>query len=209
MLGSYDAAKGIVTFTTNHFSDYLIGYNKVGFNDVASTAWYYNAVTFCAAHGITTGTSDGVFSPDATLTRGQFITMLLRAYGIAADANPEDNFADAGNTYYTGYLSAAKSLGIIAGVGDNKCEPDRAVTRQEMFTMLYRLLKALGALPAAASGKTLADFADAGSIADYAKDAMTALVSSGVITGSGSLLYPVSPCSRAQMAQVLYTILNQ
>ena len=205
----YDAATGTVTFTTNHFSTYTVGYNMVSFTDVSDTAWYSKAVTFCAARGITTGTTAATFSPDAPLTRGQFITMLLRAYGITADASPEDNFADAGNTYYTGYLSAAKSLGIITGVSDNKCEPDRAVTRQEMFTMLYRLLKALDALPAAASGRTLADFADAGSIADYAKDAMSSLVSSGVITGSGSLLNPVSPCSRAQMAQVLYTILNQ
>jgi hypothetical protein len=135
--------------------------------------------------------------------------MLLRAYNIRLNGIPMDNFADAGDTYYTAYLSTAKSLGIITGVGDNKFEPDRAVTRQEMFTMLYRLLKELDALPAAASGKPLADFADAGSIADYAKDAMSWLVSSGVIAGFGGLLNPVSPCSRAQMAQVLYTILNR
>lgn len=43
--------------------------------------------------------------------------MLMKAYGIAPDTNPEDNFADAGDTYYTGYLAAAKRLGISAGVG--------------------------------------------------------------------------------------------
>jgi hypothetical protein len=49
--------------------------------------------------------------------------MLMKAYGIAPDTNPEDNFADAGDTYYTGYLAAAKRLGISAGVGN----PDHTI----------------------------------------------------------------------------------
>lgn len=99
---------------------YMINSNKVSFNDVSDTAWYASAVTFLAARGITSGTTATTFSPDASLTRGQFITMLLRAYSISPDANPTDNFADAGNTYYTGYLTAAKRMGITSGIGDNK-----------------------------------------------------------------------------------------
>ena len=68
---------------------------------------------------ITKGTGAGKFSPEALLTRGEFIVMLMRAYEIKADDNPADNFADAGNTYYTGYLAAAKRLGISKGVGNN------------------------------------------------------------------------------------------
>ena len=55
-------------------------------------------ITFIVAHGITTGTSEGIFSPDMQLTRGQFMVMLLRAYGISPDVNPVDNFTDAGST---------------------------------------------------------------------------------------------------------------
>jgi hypothetical protein len=40
------------------------------FDDVADTAWYADAVTFCAARGITEGNRRNLFSPDATLTRG-------------------------------------------------------------------------------------------------------------------------------------------
>lgn len=108
--GYYDAKAGIVTFETTHFSNFVVGYNAVAFEDVASNALYYDAVTFCAAREITRGTGNGMFSPDDTLTRGQFIVMLMRAYGIDADEEISDNFADAGNTYYTGYLSAAKRL---------------------------------------------------------------------------------------------------
>lgn len=96
--GHYDPATGTVTFTATHFSKYAVGYNPVSFNDVASGAWYHGAVSFIAARGITSGTTATTFSPDATLTRGQFITMLLRAYGITSDTSATDNFSDAGNT---------------------------------------------------------------------------------------------------------------
>ena len=145
--GRYDTATGTVVFTTNHFSKYAIGYKKINFTDVDDSAWYAGAVTFLAARDITSGTTATTFSPDATLTRGQFITLLMRAFDMAADKSTANNFSDAGNTYYTGYLAAAKRLGITSGVGDNKFAPEQAITRQEMFTMLYNALKSLDKLP--------------------------------------------------------------
>jgi len=64
--------------------------------------------------------------------------MLLKAYEIAPDTSPADNFSDAGNTYYTGYLASAKRLGISGGVGNNMFAPDKNITRQEMFTLLSK-----------------------------------------------------------------------
>lgn len=133
--GHYDPATGTVTFAVTHFSRYAVAYNRVSFSDVPAGAWYADAVSFIAARDITSGTGDGSFSPEAKLTRGQFMVMLMRAYGIAPDTNPEDNFSDAGNTYYTGYLAAVKRLSISAGVGDNLFAPEKEITRQEMFTL--------------------------------------------------------------------------
>lgn len=135
--------------------------------------------------------------------------MLLRAYGVSADVKATDNFSDAGDTYYTGYLAAAKKLSITTGVGSNKFAPDQAITRQEMFTLLYNALKTLDKLPSGASGKTLSDFRDTGSIASWAQDAMTALVKAGTVTGSNGKLNPASTTTRAEMAQVLYNLLGK
>ena len=93
--GRYDPATGTVTFSTTHFSLYAVGYNPASFSDVAPTDWYYKAVSFIAARGITTGAGNGAFSPDAGLTRADFLVMLMKAYGIAPDNNPADNFSDA------------------------------------------------------------------------------------------------------------------
>jgi hypothetical protein len=205
--GHYDPATGTVTFSTTHFSLYAVGYNPVSFNDVASTDWYYKAVSFIAARGITTRTGSGTFSPDAVLTRADFLVMLMKVYGIAPDTNPADNFSDAGSTYYTGYLAAAKRLGISAGVGNNLYAPGKEITRQEMFTLLYNVLKAIGQLPPGDCGKTLSDFSDSNSVADWAKEAMALLVKTGTISGNLGKLSPTSTATRAEMAQVLYQLM--
>jgi hypothetical protein len=80
------------------------------------------------------------------LTRGQFITLLFKGLCHRTDDASAGNFSDAGDTYYTGYLAAAKRLGISNGVGDNKFAPEQAITRQEMFTLLYNALKAIDQL---------------------------------------------------------------
>ncbi|MFY9188916.1 MAG: S-layer homology domain-containing protein [bacterium] len=205
--GRYNPAAGTVTFFTTHFSYYAISYNHMSFKDVANNAWYAKAVSFIAAREITTGTGGGNFSPEARLTRGQFIVMLMKAYGIAPDANPKDNFSDAGGTYYTGYLAAAKRLGVSAGIGNNMFAPEKEITRQEMFTLLYNALKVIGKLPQGDSGKTLDHFSDAGQIDSWAKEAMTLLVKTGTIGGNAGKLNPTSTTTRAEMAQVLYNLL--
>lgn len=77
--------------------------------------WYERAVGYIAARGIALGTGDGNFSPEANLTGGQYIVILLRAYGIAPDANIEDNYSDVADAYYTAYLATLKRLAISHG----------------------------------------------------------------------------------------------
>jgi hypothetical protein len=185
----------------------------VSFKDAAADAWYGRAVAFIAARGITQGSGNGNYNPDAKLTRGEFIVLLMRAYEISPDASPKDNFADAGNTYYTNYLAAAKRLVISIGVGNNMFAPDKEITRQEMFTLLYNALNILGRLPqdgkhsGESLGKTLSDFSDADQIASWATDAMKRLVETGTVSGSGGRLAPTDTTTRAEMAQVLYNLL--
>lgn len=206
--GGYNSETGTVDFTVTHFSVYAVGYNETTFTDVSENSWYYDAVTFCAAREITTGTGDDMFSPDSTLTRGQFIVMLMRAYGIEADEDATDNFDDAGETYFTGYLAAAKRFGISNGVGNNMFAPESEITRQDMFTLLYRVLDVLGKLPKDVNSGELSGYTDAGEIADYAKEAMEAFVASGIVSGSDGKLDPSSNSTRSQMVQVLYNLFS-
>jgi hypothetical protein len=135
--------------------------------------------------------------------------MAMRAYGITPDANTADNFTDAGNTWYTGYLAAAKRLGISKGIGDNKFAPDSSITRQEMFTMLFNVLKIAGKLPASKAGQPLSAFSDAEQVASWAGETMEFFTKAGIVKGSNGKLNPMSTATRAEMAQVLYNLLSK
>ncbi|MPM21876.1 hypothetical protein SDC9_68326 [bioreactor metagenome] len=205
--GAYHANTGTLDFPTTHFSYFSMGNNPVNFSDVAANAWYYKPVSFVAARGITLGIGGGLFGPDRQITRGEFIVMLMRAYGIEPDSAPIDNFADAGSDYYTNYLAAAKRLGITKGIGDNLYAPASYISRQDIFTLLYRALDVLGELPAKTKTVDLSTFSDYGSISDYALTAVKTFVEAGVVSGSDGKLSPTSLSTRAQMAQVLYNLL--
>jgi len=207
--GYYDPAAGVVRFTTTNLGLYAIGYNPVKFGDVDEEEWYYKPISFIAARKIAAGTGNGNFSPDAKITRGEFIVMMMKSYGITEDNNLSNNFSDAGSTYYTGYLAAAKKLGISSGVGGNMFAPDKEITRQEMFTMLYKALKMIDRLPEGKSGKLLSDFADSEIIESWAEEAISMMVESGNITGSAGKINPQDMTSRAEMAQVLYNLLSK
>ncbi len=209
--GAYNEKSGKVDFSVTHFSEYAIAYNKISFSDVPDSAWYAGAVSFIAARGISAGTGNGKFAPEKTLKRGEFVVMLLRAYGIEADKSPTGNFVDAGNTYYTNYLGTAKRLGISAGVGDNKFAPENEISRQEMFVLLYRALTVMGeadSITSATTASVLSSYTDRSAVSNYAVGAMEAFVKSGIVTGKGGKLDPNGKTTRAQMAQVLYKLLS-
>ena len=134
----------------------------------------------------------------------------MRAFGIEPDADSKDNFKDAGDTWYTGYLAAAKRLGIAQGTGNNLFAPEKAITRQEMFTLLYHALNRIGRLPNEQEkpDRKLSDFTDADQIDAWANKAMTLFVETGIVNGyEDFLLMPKKTMTRAEMAQVLYRLM--
>ncbi|GAU78374.1 S-layer homology domain-containing protein [Fusibacter sp. 3D3] len=205
--GNYNASTGTVDFMTTHFSTYMIGYNKKTFTDVNTSSPYYNAISNLAARGITAGTSETTFSPNASLTRGQFIVLMMNAYGISPDANATNNFADAGNTYYTNYLATARRLGIASGVGDNKYAPNASISRQDMFTLLYNALGTLNELPEKTPTIAITQFSDTSTVASYAFMPTKTFVERGLASDHNGMIEPKALATRAEMAELLYNLL--
>lgn len=107
------------------------------FADVNPDAFYYDAVLWAVANGITNGTSTTTFSPYVTCTRGEAVTFLHRAKGTpAANGN---GFVDvASNTFYANAVSWAVANGVTNGTGTNTFSPNNLCTRGEIVTFLYR-----------------------------------------------------------------------
>ena len=111
-----------------------------GMTDVAAGSYYEKAVAWAIENGITTGTADGLFAPDASCTRAQGMTFLFRASKASADGVPA--FSDvAADAYYAEAVKWATDNGITTGVGGGKFNPNGTCTRAQIATFLYRYMK--------------------------------------------------------------------
>ena len=107
------------------------------FTDVPASAYYAKAVAWAVENGITTGTSDTTFSPDAPCTRGQSVTFLYRARKGAASASTIFTDVPAG-AFYAAPVAWAVENGITNGTSTATFSPDAPCTRAEIVTFLYR-----------------------------------------------------------------------
>ena len=157
--------------------------SKTGFNDVASSDWFADAVKYVADKGLMNGTDDNQFSPNASTTRGMLMTVLARYAG-------EDTTG--GATWYEKGMNWAKAKGVSDGTN-----PNADITREQLVTMLYRYAgspKANGSLDS---------FSDAASVNSYAANAMQWAVANGIVNGSNGKLNPQNNAPRAQVAAIL------
>ena len=107
------------------------------FTDVAADAYYAKAVAWAVENGVTTGTGDGKFSPDAPCTRGQAVTFLWRALGqLTGD---KASFSDVpADSYFAQAVAWAAANGVTTGVGNNLFAPGGDCTRAQIVTFLWR-----------------------------------------------------------------------
>jgi len=209
----------LLAFSVPAFAD-----DPLPYTDVADH-WALRYIEQVTAAGLMNGDTATTFSPDASITRGMFVTVLGRFAGINKDAwkmNYGDGvrlFVDVElNRYYSPYINWAARNGIAQGIGYGKFEPDAMITREQMMVMLKRY--------ADVTGKTFQDvsvlgvedeqtpsFTDTDEIASWARDAVNELRSCGIIQGisneDGTLRFaPKSNSTRAQAATVFCRMLG-
>ena len=166
------------------------------FADVATDAYYYDAVKWAVNKGITNGVSETLFGPDQACTRAQIVTFLWRAAG-SPEPKSGSSFADvAADAYYAKAVAWAVENGITKGTSETMFHPDETCTRAQGVTFLYR---ALGKLAAAQAG-----FTDVAADSYYA-DAVNWAAENGVTKGISETLFgPDGSCTRAQIVTFLY-----
>ena len=108
------------------------------FSDVSADSYYAKAVAWAVENGITTGTGDGKFSPDATCTREQAVAFLYRASGSPA-VSGGSAFSDvAANAYYADAVAWVEKNGVTGGIGGGLFGSGNTCTRAQIVTFLYR-----------------------------------------------------------------------
>ena len=108
-----------------------------GMTDVVPGSYYAKAVAWAIENGITTGTAEGTFSPDATCTRAQAVTFLARAQN--AKATGKTAFSDVpSDSYFADAVAWAQANGVTTGTSETTFSPDSDCTRAQIVTFLYR-----------------------------------------------------------------------
>ena len=172
---------------------------KLPFTDVPSDAWYYDDLYYAWFHGMVKGTSDTTFSPNATSTRAQAVTMLYRIAGEPDVSGLTEPFSDVADNFWgRDAIIWGYNEGIIKGFTATTFGPDAELTRAQFVTMLYRYAGS------PESGSDLSTVTDAAAVADCYRAAVAWAVEQGIIKGfeDGSFR-PDLPISRAQLAVIL------
>ena len=155
---------------------------ELPFTDVTQADWFYDEVQYVVDNGLMIGVSDTEFAPGANLTRAMMWTILARMDGeTITGAN---------------WAQDARAWAMANGVSDGT-DADRAVTREELVTMIWRYVG-----EPAGTGD-LSGFADADTVSDWAEEAMSWSVGAGLIQGDENGLTPTATAIRGQIAAIL------
>lgn len=201
--GGFSSGSG-VTSAPNAGSSQLPPRIDQVFPDVANVQWAHEAITALRNVGAINGKTETSFAPHDSVTRGEFLKMMMIALDFE-ESNADIAFSDMADHWSKPYVAAAVEHKIANGVSDGHFAPDMQITREQGATFLYR---AATEKLIALSGVSLV-FTDESEIDSYAKDAVYKLSAAGVINGKGDGTFaPDAMMTRAEAAKLIYGIMQ-
>lgn len=163
-------------------------------------AWSYEPLTAAVENGLLQG-SDGLLQPSGSLTRAQLAAILVRAFGATEEAAL--SFSDVTDSnWFAADVAKAVAMGVFGGSG-GQMRPNDPLTRQETFVVLARALCLEDG-----TAEDLSAFTDADQVSAWAVPEVAAMVSAGYVKGSGGALNPLGNITRAEFAQVMYSVVQ-
>ena len=175
------------------------------FTDV-SHSWADDGIRYCVTHQLMSGIGNDLFGPKLTTTRAQIVQILYNLEG-EPKVSGTTPFTDLTQDWYQDAVLWAYQTGVVAGTSSTTFEPDRPVTREQIAVILMEYMTRVLKLERTWTPADLSIFPDAGSVSDWAKDAMADAVALGLISGASNggqtLLEPQGSATREQVATIL------
>lgn len=176
------------------------------FSDVKVDNWAKKHIEYLYEIKYISGYDDGTFRPDQSVSREEFLKMLLNAASVdTTDATTTFGDITADDWCYS-VVAAAERDGIINGDNGNFGK-GRSITREDMCTMVARAAEKYNIRLDTQYSADLFD--DYNNISDYAQDSVTKLQTAGIINGMGDGTFaPKGEVTRAMAAKVIYEIVQ-
>ena len=175
------------------------------FTDV-SHSWADDGIQYCVTHQLMSGIGNDLFGPKLTTTRAQIVQILYNLEG-EPKVSGTTPFTDLTQDWYQDAVLWAYQTGVVAGTSSTTFEPDRPVTREQIAVILMEYVTRVLKLERTWTPADLSTFPDAGSVSDWAKDAMADAVALGLISGASNggqtYLEPQGSATREQVATIL------
>ena len=195
----------VVTTTNIPNADNTVVGKKQLYPDVPINHWAYDGIRYLSAVKAASGYDDATFRPNNSITRGEFVKMLMVAFEIEIPTVGEEDelpFADiTAADWYTPYFVAANNAGIVLGDGGN-ANANVLISRQEIAVMIDRIVKMQGKVP---KTNGLVRFDDESNIADWAYSAISRMQIANIINGDGTGNFlPKNDATRAESAKMIY-----
>ena len=176
--------------------------NNYSFVDI-NNHWGASYIQKLYSSGIVSGDPDGKFRPDDSITREEFVKLVIAATGLDLVNASQCSFGDVDSTkWYMPYISAAVEKGIVSGYPDGTFGIGQTITRQDASVLCFRALNK----PITVSADS---FTDDSSIASYAKEAVYAQRAIDIITGfEDNTFRPLETLTRAQAAKIIFMLME-
>lgn len=155
--------------------------------------WAARQIEAWSNYGVISG-YDGKFSPDRSITRGEFAVVLNRL--MAYQKTGENIFTDLPDKFYTDSILKLNKAGVMQGY-DGKISPEASLTREEAAVMICRTLGI------AQEESMTRSFADENKVSSWAKPYVNALVNAKLLNGADGKLNPKNTITRAEVVTIL------
>ena len=182
--------------------------NKLPFTDLENYQWAYTAIEHLYNNKICSGKDDATFAPQDNILREEAVKLIINAFGIEQNPDTKLSFEDvADDAWYAEFIKAAVNSKIADGISETEFGTGSNITRQDLAVILYRALKASGKeIDIIIDNKAVLN--DLDEVSEYAKEAVDYLIEIGAITGSDGKFRPNDYITRAEAAQMIYSVIK-
>ena len=169
------------------------------FTDVSANAWYLDELNYAVYNGYISGTSATTFSPDATITRGQFVTILGRMLNVSTSGgSTKFTDVDAGS-WYAPYVAWAAQNGYVNGTSSTTFSPEATITVEQMAVIISNYITKSGVELSGYTAST--NYKDTSSISSWAVSSMETMRQYGLlVTDAAGNVNPHKSVNRAEGA---------